>query len=153
MTARTVARTDASDSRPEAGVRRLHAAILIGLASSGLVCATATRNVQQLPDGSYRLGCNGPLASCLATLGTICNWHGYDVVSGDERRGHPDLRDVPDDTVTSEAVLRCRPGEPLLGSWPSSGAAPSAGKREPGDGAQDGGDDRQRQRGPDAGRE
>jgi hypothetical protein len=107
----------------------------LGLAAvlvSGLVaCALVAPPVRKLPDGSYRIACNDRLSTCLGAFENICEWHGYDVISASERRRRTDLRDVPNETVTSEAQVRCKLGEPLFGSSPAppadGGASPSSG--------------------------
>ena len=90
----------------------------------GLVaCAAVAPPVSKLPDGSYRIACNETLSRCLGAFETICAWHGYDVISASERKRRADLRDVPEETVTSEAQVRCRPGEAIFGSSPAPASA------------------------------
>src|SRR5439155_22544516 len=68
--------------------------------------------------------CDASLASCLEAFERICDWHGYDVISANERRHHDELREVSNVRITSEAVVRCKQAEPLLGSPPSPPPAP-----------------------------
>ena len=82
-------------------------------------CAVVAPPVSKLPDGSYRIACNETLSRCLGAFETICDWHGYDVISASERKRRADLRDVPDETVTSEAQVRCKPGEAIFGGSPA----------------------------------
>src|SRR5689334_11209384 len=81
-------------------------------------CATLSRGPQKLPDGSFRASCEVSLSTCLEAFDRLCEWHGYDVISASESRRRSDLRDVPSVQITSEAVVRCKLGEPLFGSWP-----------------------------------
>jgi hypothetical protein len=96
------------------------AVLLTVVLGSGLAgCAGVAPAVHKLPDGSYRIACKDTLSSCLGAFENICDWHGYDVISASERKLRGDLRDVPDVTVTSEAQVRCKPGEPIFGSSPA----------------------------------
>src|SRR5947207_7272222 len=78
-------------------------------------CALIVRHPQKLPDGSYRISCDAPLADCLRSFENTCEWHGYDVIAASETRRHTDLREIPSVVVTSEATLRCKQPEPLFG--------------------------------------
>jgi hypothetical protein len=89
-------------------------------------CATVAPAPRKLPDGSYQLACSVTLATCLQAFETVCAWHGYDVISGTERRRRADLRDVPEETITSEAQVRCKAGEALFGGSPAAAAPPPA---------------------------
>src|SRR6516225_3021759 len=103
----------------------MRAPLTASLAFWGLVgCAFFVARPNRLPDGSYRVSCDGSLSRCLDPFDQICEWHGYDVISASESRRHSDLREVPTLTVVSEAHIRCKPGEPLLGTGPR--VAPAA---------------------------
>ena len=80
-------------------------------------CALLSRP-QRLADGSYQLKCNAKLSVCLGEIEDICNWHGYDVIRATEDRQRNDIREVRDEIVTSEAIVRCRQGKALFGSTP-----------------------------------
>jgi hypothetical protein len=102
---------------------------IVALAAAAAACAVIAPPVTKLPDGGYRIACDDTLSSCLGAFETICEWHGYDVISATERRRHADLRDVPGVTITSEAEVRCKPGETLFGRSPEAPApapAPAA---------------------------
>ena len=89
------------------------------LASFSLgACALIAHHPQKLSDGSYQTACDAPLSSCLQEFETLCEWHGYDVISASEKRSRPDIRDVPNVVIHSEAKVRCKPGEPLFGRSP-----------------------------------
>src|SRR5262249_37477222 len=59
-----------------------------------------------------------------------CSWHGYDVISATERRQHADLREAGNDTIASEAQVRCeahvrcKEGKALFGAAPAPPAPP-----------------------------
>jgi hypothetical protein len=89
----------------------------LGLTACSIAaCTLAARRPERLPDGSYRTSCSIPLTKCLETFETICESHGYDVISASESRNRPDLREIPDVQVASEAHVRCKQGKPLFGS-------------------------------------
>lgn len=96
------------------------------LALAAAACAVVAPPVSKLPDGSYRVACTKPLSSCLEAFETVCAWHGYDVISATERRQHADLREVGNETIASEAQVRCKPGEALFGGSPAAPAPPQA---------------------------
>jgi hypothetical protein len=97
------------------------------LALAAAACAVVAPPVSKLPDGSYRVACTEPLSSCLEAFETVCAWHGYDVISATERRRHAaDLREVGNETIDSEAQVRCKPGEALFGGSPAAPAPPPA---------------------------
>ena len=95
------------------------------LAAELTACAVVAPAVSKLPDGSYRITCKDTLSTCLGAFENICDWHGYDVISASEQKRRADLRDVPDVTVTSEAQVRCKPGELLFGNSPAPAALPA----------------------------
>jgi hypothetical protein len=97
------------------------------LAAALGACAAIGPQVHKLPDGRYQITCAQPLSRCLEAFETICDWHGYDVLSATERRKRGDLRDSPNETFGSEAEVRCRPGEALFGgaSTPPAPATPA----------------------------
>jgi hypothetical protein len=97
--------------------------LAVTLALAG--CATVASQPHKLPDGSYQIACAETLATCLQAFEQVCAWHGYDVISAKERRRHGDLRDVPVETITSEAQVRCKPGEALFGGTTSAPPAPA----------------------------
>jgi hypothetical protein len=88
-------------------------------------CALAVHRPQKLADGSYQTSCNTPLTSCLETFETLCEWQGYDVIAASEHRSRSDLREIPDVTINSEAHVRCRQPEPILGGKPAPAPAPA----------------------------
>jgi rhamnogalacturonyl hydrolase YesR len=93
-------------------------------------CSLAARRPERLPDGSYRTSCAIPLTKCLETFETICESHGYEVISASETRDRPDLREIPDVKVASEAHVRCKESKPLFGYFggnpaPSQAQAPA----------------------------
>lgn len=99
--------------------------VAVAVALAG--CATGAsqgNNLRKLPDGSYEVACRQTLATCLQAFETVCAWHGYDVISAAERRQRADLRDPAEETIDSEAQVRCRSGEALFGSSPSAPAPP-----------------------------
>jgi hypothetical protein len=98
--------------------------VLAALAAAA--CAVVAPPVSKLPDGSYRVACTEPLSSCLEAFETVCAWHGYDVISATERRRHADLREAGNETIASEAQVRCKPGEVLFGGSPAAPAPPPA---------------------------
>ena len=99
----------------------------LGAGAIAACASLAPRQPQRLPDGSFRVACDAPLTSCLEPFDRICDSNGYDVVSASERRKRIDLRDVPEVIVSSEAQVRCKPGDPVLGTWPPrSSPAPAA---------------------------
>ena len=98
-------------------------AIVTGLCGL-LACAFARPRPQRLADGSYQIQCPGKLAACLTALDGLCDWHGYDVVRATEKRKRSDIRDIRDETITSEAVVRCRDGDPLFGTAPGTTLSP-----------------------------
>jgi len=81
-------------------------------------CALIAHHPQKLPDGSYQTACDAPLSSCLQEFETLCEWHGYDVIAAGEKRTRPDIRDVPNVVIHSEARVRCKPAEPIFGRSP-----------------------------------
>jgi unsaturated rhamnogalacturonyl hydrolase len=93
-------------------------------------CTLVARRPERLPDGTYRTSCSTPLTQCLESFETICESHGYDVISASEDRKRPDLREIPDVIVTSEAHVRCRTPEPIFGWWGGK-PAPSQGRAAP----------------------
>ncbi len=99
-------------------------ALTIVLGAALAACAAIAPQVHKLPDGGYQIACDDTLSSCLGAFETICEWHGYDVISATERRRHADLRDVPDVTIHSEAEVRCKPGEALFGNPPAPPGPP-----------------------------
>jgi hypothetical protein len=106
--------------------------VVVLAATAAAACATAAPPVSKLPDGSYRVACNQPLSSCLQAFETICSWHGYDVISASERRQNADLREAGNETIASEAQVRCKPGEALFGGSPAAPvAAPAPGPAAP----------------------
>jgi hypothetical protein len=84
-----------------------------------LACASTRPQPQRLPDGSYEIRCREKLAACLTAIDGVCEWHGYDVVRATEKRKRSDIRDIRDETITSEAIVRCRDGDPLFGGKPT----------------------------------
>jgi rhamnogalacturonyl hydrolase YesR len=93
-------------------------------------CTLTAVRPERLPDGSYRTSCTIPLTKCLETFETICESHGYEVISASEDRKRPDLREIPEVIVSSEAHVRCKAPEPLLGVWGSK-PAPSQAPAQP----------------------
>src|ERR1051325_4324841 len=94
-------------------------------------CSRAARRPERLPDGSYRTSCAIPLTRCLETFETICESHGYDVISASESRNRRDPPEVAGVKVASEALVRGREGKPLFGRWggtpaPSQAQMPAA---------------------------
>jgi unsaturated rhamnogalacturonyl hydrolase len=88
-------------------------------------CSLVGRPPEKLPDGSYRASCDTPLTKCLEPFEQLCEWHGYDVISGSEKRRRTDLREIPEVLVSSEAQVRCKPGEPLFGTRPAPPPPPA----------------------------
>src|SRR5262252_3604104 len=85
---------------------------MLGVALAGCcigACALIAHHPQKLPDGSYQTACDAPLSSCLQEFETLCEWHGYDVIAAGEKRTRPDIRDVPNVVIHSEARVRCKP--------------------------------------------
>jgi hypothetical protein len=82
---------------------------------------------QVQPDGSYRLACDTALATCLAPFDK-CR-HGFDIVRAIEER-HRRGPEPAQETVSSEAVLRCRELTMMFGKAAQSPAvaAPAADK-------------------------
>jgi hypothetical protein len=95
--------------------------LVVGAAFALAGCATVAPAARKLPDGSYEIACAQPLATCLQAFENLCTWHGYDVISAAERRQRADLRDPQDDSISSEARVRCKSGEPLFGRSPTAG--------------------------------
>lgn len=96
--------------------------VAVAVALAG--CATGAsqgNNLRKLPDGSYEVACRQTLATCLQAFETVCAWHGYDVISAAERRQRADLRDPTEETISSEAQVRCKSGAPLFGRSPDAG--------------------------------
>jgi hypothetical protein len=100
--------------------------LCIALAAGCVASCAVVHYPQKLADGSYQASCNAPLTSCLKTFETLCEWQGYDVIAASERRSRSDLREIPDVTINSEARVRCRPPETVLGGTPAhTPAAPA----------------------------
>jgi hypothetical protein len=97
------------------------------LAAGGIAsCTVAVHYPQKLADGSYQASCNTPLTSCLQTFETLCEWQGYDVIAASERRSRSDLREIPDVTINSDARVRCRQPDAVLGGKPTAAPPPPA---------------------------
>ena len=85
-----------------------------------LACAATVGRPQQLPDGTYQLACQTRLSTCLTAMDNICFGHGYDVLTANERRTNRDVPQALGETITSEAHVACKQGEPLFGHAPTS---------------------------------
>ena len=105
---------------------RVRAALVLGLGAALAACAVGPQ-VRKLPDGGYRIACDATLSSCLGAFETVCAWHGYDVISATERRRRLVPGELHDETITSEAEVRCKSGDALFGVSPAPPpAAPAA---------------------------
>ncbi len=60
--------------------------LAVVLASGLTACAVGVPAVRKLPDGSYQITCKDTLSTCLGAFETICDWHGYDVISASEQQ-------------------------------------------------------------------
>lgn len=77
-------------------------------------CATMSRpKAEALPDGTYRVACDKPLADCLTPFDK-CN-HGFDVVRASESRRRRGPEPLPAEYFESEAILRCRQPSRVVG--------------------------------------
>lgn len=99
--------------------RRLEAARGLIVVATGAVvlaaaCGTAHFRRETLPDGSLRLQCNKPLASCLGVWDSEC-LDGYDVIRATETRDRKGPYPTVMEFFTSEAVVRCRQAPGLVG--------------------------------------
>lgn len=90
-----------SPRRPRAGLSPLLTAFFF----LGACATTQSRAPEVQPDGTYRVACDTPLAACLAPF-EKCH-HGFDVVRAREDK-HRRGPEPAAETVSSEAVLRCR---------------------------------------------
>src|SRR5262252_1039995 len=92
-----------------AGWKLLIAALLCG--ACGMLRAAKP---EAMPDGSLRLSCASTLNDCLASMdATICR-DGYDVIHAQEKRERRGPEPLPTETISSEAVVRCRTPEALF---------------------------------------
>jgi hypothetical protein len=93
-------------------------------------CSSDRPGRRALPDGSYQLSCEKPLADCLAILTDVCKDHGYDVISAKEmkKRYGVEPASLQREVTTSDAIVRCRSANALLlsDSAPSSSSAHAA---------------------------
>ena len=97
-------------------------------------CAAQNAGRTRLADGSYHVSCKEPLYRCLAAMTDLCSRYGYDVVRAKEEKKHygPSLWEA--EYVSSDAIVRCREPEALIGgkSPPpvpaSSGLPPASAK-------------------------
>ena len=114
-------------------------ALAFALAFGFVACAGAQGNRTRLADGSYHVSCKEPLSHCLASgLQDVCTRYGYDVIHAKEEKKHygPSLWEA--EYVSSDAVVRCREAQALIGgkSQPppaaSSAPAPTGGRCFPG---------------------
>jgi hypothetical protein len=100
--------------------------IALALSLGFVACAANQGNRTRLADGSYHVSCKEPLSQCLASgLRDVCTRYGYDVVHAKEEKKHygPSLWEA--EYISSDAVVRCREPEALVGgkSTPSPGAS------------------------------
>jgi hypothetical protein len=124
----TVRRRRATGSRPST-----FAALAVWvLAGCGALRASKPEG---LPGGDYRSRCDQPLYACLTSFESVCD-DGYDVVRAAETRERKGAYPTVRESFTSEAVVRCRTPQSLIGDAreraagaalaPPSGAAAAA---------------------------
>jgi len=99
--------------------------LVTALALGFLACAYDQANRTRLADGSYHLSCKEPLSHCLTTLRDVCSRYGYDVIHAKEEKKHygPSLWEA--EYISSDAVIRCREPEALIGGKSAPPAASS----------------------------
>ena len=111
----TVRRRRATGSRPSTSA----ALALWVLAGCGALRATKPEG---LPGGDYRSRCDQPLHACLTSFESVCG-DGYDVVRAAETRERKGSYPTVRESFTSEAVVRCRTPQSLIGDARERGAA------------------------------
>lgn len=89
------------------------------LAGCGALRATKPEG---LPGGDYRSRCDQPLHACLTSFESVCG-DGYDVVRAAETRERKGSYPTVRESFTSEAVVRCRTPQSLIGDARERGAA------------------------------
>jgi hypothetical protein len=111
----TVRRRRATGSRPST----FAALALWVLAGCGALRATKPEG---LPGGDYRSRCDQPLHACLTSFESVCG-DGYDVVRAAETRERKGSYPTVRESFTSEAIVRCRTPQSLIGDARERGAA------------------------------
>jgi hypothetical protein len=90
--------------------------LALGLTVVIFGCSSDRPGRRALPDGSYQLSCEKPLADCLTILTDVCKDHGYDVISGKEmkKRYGVEPASLQSEVTTSDAIVRCRSANALI---------------------------------------
>jgi hypothetical protein len=108
--------------------RCLRVIVLGALGALGCATAGGSEGPTRINDDTYRVRCDAPLATCLARFSSCPK--GFTVVEGRETRDRRGPEPLPDVSVDSEAVLRCRRVALLGGSRDDqTSATPPAGER------------------------
>jgi hypothetical protein len=69
-----------------------------------------------LPDGSYEVKCEGPLAGCLLQMEQVCSDNGYDVLRATEKRERNGPPELQTNVVRSQGIVRCRKANAIFSS-------------------------------------
>ena len=113
------------------------ASVMFLLCSSGCAHGNA---IQKIDGDTYRITCPElPLDRCLAeTANNTCDQHAYFVARGISQVNQRGRSDAPDVSLSSEAIVRCAPGQgfgdqakELMAASPGDRAKPAAAPSPP----------------------